>query len=128
MKCLKGFIYLVIVMVICLFSSQAMAVSPWFVEEMKGEEAILDPGTTTYCNKDFTLENIGDDTTEVQVVLGNGANYAFDFLQPGETIKYSLTGGYAKSGGWDEAKGVNITEARIINAGGTDSKIKVHCK
>ena len=128
MKCVKGFVYLMIVMAVCLFSSQAMAVSPWFVEEMKGEEAILDPGTTTYCNKDFTLENIGDDTTEVQVVLGNGANYAFDFLQPGETIKYSLTGGYAKSGGWDEAKGVNIEEARIINAGGTDSKIKVHCK
>ncbi len=128
MKCVKGFIYLIIVMAVCLFSSQAMAVSPWFVEEMKGEEAILDPGTTVYCNKDFTLENMGDDSAEVQVILGNGANYAFDQLKPHETMKYSLSGDYPKSGGWDGARGVNNEDARIINSGGTESKIKVRCK
>ena len=128
MKHIKGFIYLIIVMVVCLFSSQAMAVSPWFVEEIKGEEAILNPGTTTYCNKDFMLENMGDDSAEVQVILGNGANYAFDHLLPGETMNYSLTGDYPKAGGWDGAKGVRNDDARIINSSGTDSKIRVHCK
>jgi len=128
MKCVKGSIYLVIVVVACLFSSQAMAVSPWFVEEMKGDEAILAPGTTTYCNKDFMLENMGDDSAEVHVILGNGANYALDKLQPGETMQYSFTDDYPLSGGWDEAKGVNIEDARIVNSSGTDSKIRVRCE
>jgi len=128
MKCVKGFIYLIIVMVACLFSSQAMAVSPWFVEEMQGDEAILEPGTTTYCNKDFMLENMGDDSAEVHVILGNGANYALDKLQPGETMQYSFTDDYPLSGGWDEAKGVYIEDARIVNSSGTDSKIRVQCK
>jgi len=128
MKCVKGVVCLIIVMVACLLSSQAMAVSPWFVEEMKGEEAILDPGNTTYCNKDFMLENMGDGSAEVQVILGNGANYAFDQLGPRETMEYSLTGDYPLSGGWDGAKGVKNEDARIINSSGTDSKIKVHCK
>ncbi len=128
MKCVKGFVFLVFAMAVCLFSSQAMADSPWFVEEMKGEEAILEPGTTTYCNKDFMLENMGDDSAEVHVILGNGANYALDQLQPGETMNYSLTGDYPLAGGWDGAKGVRNDDARIINSSGTDSKIKVHCK
>jgi len=74
------------------------------------------------------LENMGDDSAEVHVILGNGANYSLDQLQPGETMQYSFTDEYPLSGGWGEAKGVKIEDARIVNSSGTDSKIRVQCE
>ncbi|GJL77445.1 MAG: hypothetical protein NPINA01_04340 [Nitrospinaceae bacterium] len=113
-----------------LFNSTAFAaeVEPWFVEEVKNNEAVLEPGTTTYCNKNFAVENMGSEMAEVQVILGNGANYAHDMLEPGSTKGYSLTSDYPLAGGWEETKGIRIDEARIINNTGGESKIKVHCK
>jgi len=111
-------------------SSNAFAadVEPWFVEKIQNNEAVLDPGTTTYCNKDFMVENMGDETAEVHVILGNGSNYAHDMLEPRSTKGYTLTSDYPLAGGWEETKGNYIDEARIINITGGMSKIKVHCK
>lgn len=100
----------------------------WFVEEFSGDEAVLEPGTTTYCNKSFMVENMSNEPAEVQVILGNGANYAYDMLEPKETRKYALESNYPLAGGWDETKGIQIDDARIVNSTGGTSKIKVHCK
>jgi hypothetical protein len=112
-----------------MFSSNVSAdVQPWFVEEMHNDEAILFPGTTTYCNKDFKVENMGTDLAEVHVILGNGANYATDQLEPGAVKSYSLSADYPQSGGWEGMKGIHIDDARIVNGTAGMSDIKVHCK
>ena len=102
--------------------------SPWFVETFHDDMAVLEPGTTTYCDKNFMIENMSKEIAEVQVILGNGSNYSVDMLAAGDSKSYSLTADYPLSGGWSETRGVRVDEARIINSGGTTSKIKVHCK
>ena len=126
----QGHLFILAVFATFLINSTAFAadVDPWFVEDHKNNEAILEPGTTTYCNKNFKVENMSDEMAEVQVILGNGSNYSHDMLEPGSTKGYSLTSDYPLAGGWEETKGVFIEEARIINNTGGDSKIKVHCK
>lgn len=114
---------------VLMVSGQAWAEVPmWFVEEMQNEQAILEPGTTTYCNKDFLVENMGNETAEVQVILGNGSNYSFDQLEPNGKKSYSLSGDYGFTGGWETSKSSHVDEARIINSTGGTSKIKVDCK
>ena len=111
-----------------IFITPAMAdVPPWFIEEMENHEVILEPGTTTYCQKDFVLENMGSEIAHVQVILGNGANYAFDRINPGEKMNYSLTGDYPLSGGFEGVKNSHIAEARIVNGSG-HALVKVYCK
>jgi hypothetical protein len=130
MKNLKSVTFLLFVFTVLFFVPKVSAadVSPWFVEDMKDNVAILEPGTTTYCDKNFVVENMGDQSAEVQVILGNGSNYSFDKLEPNDMKNYSLSANYPLSGGWEETRGISIDEARIINSTGGDSKIKVHCK
>ena len=106
----------------------ASEVSPWFIETFSDDVAVLEPGTTTYCDKNFKIENMGKESAEVQVILGNGSNYSTDMLAAGDLKSYSLTGDYPQSGGWDGARGVRVDDARIINSTLGESKIKVHCK
>jgi len=102
--------------------------SPWFIETFSDDMAVLEPGTTTYCDKNFIIENIGKEYAEVQVIWGNGANYSRDILAAGDFKKYSLTAEYPQSGGREGARGVRVDNARIINSTAGTSKIKVHCK
>ncbi len=125
----SGNIFLLAIFSVVIFITGAQADEPaWFIEEMKNNEAVLEPGTTTYCNKDFKVENLSQNMAEVQVILGNGSNYSFDQLGPKGVKSYTLTSDYEMSGGWVETRNIHIDEARIINSTGGTSKIKVHCK
>lgn len=129
MKKRDGLVFVFMFLAIFLFTPNVSADVPaWFIESMHNDEAILAPGTTTYCDKNFTVKNMSDEVAHVQVILGNGSNYAFDMLEPGATVAYSLSGGYEKSGGWEEAKNVRIDDARIVNSAGGTGNIKVFCK
>ena len=122
--CLAGFL----IMFLIPLNGGAADVSPWFIETFSDDMAVLEPGTTTYCDKNFKIENMGKEHAEVQVILGNGANYSRDMLAAGDSKSYTLTADYPLSGGWSETRGVRVDEARIINSTGGASKIKVHCK
>jgi len=115
--------------ILFMFSSQAGADVPmWYIEEMQNNQVVLEPGTTTYCNKDFHVENLGSEQAEIQVIIGNGANYSFDQLEPKGKKSYSLTADHGFTGGWDTAKASHASDARIINSTGGDSKILVYCE
>lgn len=123
------FVLLTAVFALFMTGTSATAdVSPWFVEEIENSEAVLAPGTTTYCNKDFMVENMSDETAEVQIILGNGANYVNDRLAPKAMKNYSLGADYGFSGGWESALNTRIDDARIINSTGGTSDLKVICK
>ena len=103
-----------------------LEVDPWFVESMNQPETVLEPGTTSYCNKDFWVENIGDITAEVKVIRSNGDNYEHDLLGPGAKMRYGLQDRsiFATHG----SLGHKVSDARIVNATSGDTKIKVICK
>lgn len=100
--------------------------APWFVEPMNNSEAVLAPGTTTFCDNSFTVENMGKEQAEVHVIMGNGDNYYWDQLGPNAKKAYSLApdSPFATASG----KSVQIDEARIVNATAGDSKLKIECK
>ena len=102
-------------------------VPAWFVEDMPNNEAMLEPGTTTYCNKNFLVENMSDERAEVQVILGNGANYSVDQIEPKGQKSYDLTSDYGLTGGWESSLLAKIDDARIINTTGGKSNLKIHC-
>ena len=122
--CLAGFV----IMFLIPLNAGAFEVLPWFVETFNDDVAVLEPGTTTYCDKNFKVENMGKENAEVHVILGNGSNYSTDMLAAGDSKSYSLTADYPQSGGWEETRGVRVDEARIINSTLGTSTIKVHCK
>ncbi len=130
MKNRRGAVLTLAIFAFLFVASNGLAsdVPPWFVEEVKDNVAILDPGTTTYCDKDFTVENMSKESAQVHVILGNGSNYSFDLLEPNASKSYNLSPNYPLSGGWEETRGVRIDEARIINSTAGDSQIKIHCK
>lgn len=129
MKIRGSFIFLAAISFVFILNSNILADEPgWFIEEMKNHEAILDPGTTTYCDRNFMVENMGDEMAEVHVILGNGSNYAVDQIEPRKTRSYSLDGNYPQSGGWEGTRGVHIDEARIVNSTAGTSSLKIHCK
>lgn len=103
-------------------------VPAWNIESMPNNEALLHPGTTTYCNKNFVVENMGTDTATVQVIMGNGANYRFDQIEPSGKKSYALSSENSFAGGWEGAKNTQINEARIVNSTGGTAQLKVHCK
>ena len=74
------------------------------------------------------VENMSDETAEVQIILGNGANYVNDRLAPKAMKNYSLGADYGFSGGWESALNTRIDDARIINSTGGTSDLKVICK
>ena len=109
-----------------VWAADEVTVDPWFVETMENNQAILAPGTTTYCNKDFKVENMGKEMAEVLIIRGNGDNYDINQIPSGGKLGYKLqdrsifaTG--ASQGNW-------VDEARIVNSTLGDSKLKVHCK
>ncbi|MFQ5481302.1 MAG: hypothetical protein ACE5ER_00985 [Nitrospinaceae bacterium] len=109
-------------------TAEELTVDPWFVEGMNQEETILAPGTTSYCNKDFWVENIGDETAEVHVIRGSGDNYEYDRLGPGAKLLYGLQDRSIFA--TQASEGHFASDARIINStmGGQNAKIKVSCK
>ncbi|PIQ97371.1 MAG: hypothetical protein COV67_04470 [Nitrospinae bacterium CG11_big_fil_rev_8_21_14_0_20_56_8] len=100
----------------------------WNIEGMKDNAAVLQPGTTTYCDKNFKVENMGTEMAEVQIILGNGANYTVDRVEPKATKAYTLGPDTSMGGNWENMRSVRIDEARIVNSSGTPSNIKVLCK
>ena len=103
-----------------------ITVDPWFVVTMEGNQAVLDPGTTTYCNKDFQVENMGQEMAEVFIIRGNGDNFDINQIPSRGKLGYKLqdrsrfaTG--ASQGAW-------VDEARIVNSTLGNSKLKIHCK
>lgn len=130
MKMKMGSLLILVAACLMIFASTAQAEDPqvpqWFIQDMTNNESVLEPGTTTYCDHNFQVQNMEDQTAQVQVILGNGSNYAFDMLAGGATQSYALQGGYDLAGGWSETKNVHIADARIVNSG--DSKIKITCK
>ncbi len=109
-----------------VWAADEVTVDPWFVETMKNNQAVLEPGTTTYCNKNFQIENMGKDMAEVHIIRGNGDNYDIDQIPSGGKLGYKLQGRSVFATG--ASKGNWVDEARIVNSTLGDSKLKVHCK
>ena len=108
------------------WSADEVTVEPWFVEPMANNQAILEPGTTTYCNQDFQVENMGDEMAEVHVIRGNGDNYDMDQIPSGGTLGYKLQDRSIFA--TDASKGNWVSEARIVNSTMGNAKLKIHCK
>ena len=107
-------------------ASNEITVDAWFVEAMKDNQAILQPGTTTYCGKDFTVENMGKIMAEVHIIRGNGDNYDIDQIPSGDKRGYKLQdrsvfATEASRGNW-------VDEARIVNSTLGEANLKIHCK
>lgn len=110
-----------------LAADQGATADPWFVEGMNQEEMILEPGTTAYCNKDVTVQNLsGDETAHVRIVRGNGDNYDWDQLEPNETLGYKKQAASVFSGAAGIAQ--HVEDIRIINGTMGNAKLKVLCK
>ena len=103
-----------------------VTVDPWFVETMENNQAILEPGTTTYCNKDFTVENMGEEMAEVHIIRDNGDNYDISQIPSGGKLGYKLQGRSVFA--TDASKGDWVDEARIVNSTLGDAKLKIYCK
>ncbi len=122
----KRLITLVLGVVLIFSISPAMAdTDAWYVEAVKGGEVELVPGTTTYCDKPFKIENQGMELAEVHVIMGNGSSTNWDHLQPKESKMYQLGMGEIKS---PNAESHLVSEARIINSTAGTASIKVYCK
>ncbi|CAI2717666.1 hypothetical protein [Nitrospina watsonii] len=107
-------------------------VEPWFVEGFNNEEMILEPGTTAFCNKDITVQNLSEDeVARVRIARGNGDNYDWDKLEPNETLGYKK-GGVSIFAIAPGKRGPNsgplFDEARIVNATMGHAKLKILCK
>lgn len=107
-------------------AANEVTADPWFVENMKNNEAVLQPGTTTYCNKDFTVENMGKEMAEVHVIRGNGDNYAVDQIPSGSKLGYKLQD--RSSFATDASQGNWVDEARIVNSTLGEANLKISCK
>jgi len=112
--------------VVPVWAADEITVDPWFVETMENNQAVLEPGTTTYCNKDFQVENLGQEMAEVLIIRGNGDNYDIDRIPSGGKLGYklqdrSIFATSASQGNW-------VTEVRIVNATLGNSKLKIYCK
>jgi hypothetical protein len=103
-----------------------VTVEPWFVEKMVDNEAVLAPGTTTYCNKDFEVENMGEDMAEVHIIRGSGDNYDMDRIPSGGKLAYKLQDRSIFA--TDASEGNWVDEARIVNSTMGSSRLKIYCK
>lgn len=102
-----------------------VTVDPWFVEEMSNNEVILEPGTTVYCNKNFTVENMGNDTAEVFILRGSD-NYDIDMIPAKGKLSYKLRDRSIFAG--EASRGIWVSEARIVNSTLGEAKLKIRCK
>ena len=102
-----------------------VTVDPWFVEEMSNNEVILEPGTTVYCNKNFSVENMGNDTAEVFILRGSD-NYDIDMIPAKGKLSYKLRDRSIFAG--EASRGIWVSEARIVNSTLGDARLKIRCK
>ena len=114
-----------------VWAADEITVDPWYVETMENNQVILEPGTSTYCNKNFKVENMGKEMAEVFIIRGNGDNYDINQIPSGGKLGYKLqdrsifaTG--ASEGNW--LAGDARAEARIVNSTLGESKLMVYCK
>ena len=107
-------------------ASNELTVDAWFVEAMKDNQAVLQPGTTTYCSKDFTVENMGKIVAEVHIIRGNGDNYDIDQIPSGGKRGYKLQGRSVFA--TEASRGNWVDEARIVNSTLGEANLKIHCK
>ena len=103
-----------------------ITVDAWFVETMENNQAVLQPGTTTYCNNDFTVENMGKEMAEVQIIRGNGDNYDIDQIPSGGKRGYKLQDRSVFA--TEASKGNWVDQARIVNSTLGEANLKIHCK
>ena len=108
------------------WTAEEVTVGSWFVEIMKNDQVVLQPGTTTYCNKDFTVENMGKEMAEVRIIRGNGDNYDINQIPSGGKVGYKLQDRSIFA--TDASKGNRVGEARIVNSTLGEASLKVHCK
>ena len=108
-----------------VWAAEEFTVNPWFVETMKNNQAVLQPGTTTYCSKDFTVENMGKEMAEVHVIRGNGDNYAIDQIPSGGKLGYKLQDRSIFA--TDASRGNRVDEARIVNSTMGEADLKIDC-
>ena len=129
----KGsFVYLAGVMLVAFFVvsptlvlGEDATVDPWFVEKMSNNEVILEPGTTVYCNKNFSVENLGKDTAEVFILRGSD-NYDRDMIPAKGKLSYKLRDRSMFAG--EASRGIWVSEARIVNSTLGEAKLKIRCK
>ncbi len=113
-------------LVVPVWAADEITVDPWFVETMENDSAVLEPGTTTYCNKNFQVENMGQEMAEVLIIRGNGDNYDIERIPAGAKLGYKLQdrsrfATEASQGNW-------VSEARIVNSTLGTSKLRIVCK
>ncbi|MCF8719976.1 hypothetical protein [Nitrospina gracilis] len=107
--------------------AEEMTVEPWFLEGYNQAETILEPGTTAYCNKDITVQNMSDsEEAHVQIIRGNGDNYDWDQIDPMKSLGYKKDGTSIFSG--DAGSRQHVDETRIVNGTMGSAKLKVLCK
>ena len=106
-------------------TASAVDMQSWYIEEMKNNQTILEPGTTTYCKKDFSISNMSEDMAMILVVLGNGDSYWFEQLPGKEKRSYKLESGTPFS--THASRGHHVEQARIVNSTAGKSKIKIIC-
>jgi hypothetical protein len=109
-----------------VWAVEEVTVDLWFVEPMESNQVVLQPGTTTYCNKDFMVENMGKEMAEVRVIRGNGDNYAIDQIPSGGKRGYKLQDRSVFA--TDANSGNRVDEARIVNSTLGEANLKIHCK
>lgn len=132
MKCMKTILALAMICSLMAFGGTALAadgatVEPWFVEGVNKEEMILEPGTTGFCNKDITVQNMSkDEMAHVQIIRGNGDNYDWDQLDPSATLAYKKQGNSIFSGAAGSSQ--HVEDIRIVNGTMGGAKVKVLCK
>ncbi|CCQ89408.1 exported hypothetical protein [Nitrospina gracilis 3/211] len=107
--------------------AEEMTVEPWFVEGYNQAEMILEPGTTAYCNKDFTVHNMSEsEEAHVQIIRGNGDNYDWDQIEPNKALGYKKDGVSIFSS--DSGARQHVDETRIVNGTMGSANLKVLCK
>ncbi len=99
---------------------------PWFVETMKNNQVVLQPGTTTYCNKDFTVENMGKEMAEVFIIRGNGDNYDINRIPSGGKLGYKLQDRSIFATG--ASQGIWVDDAGLVNSTLGEARLKISCK
>ena len=109
-----------------VWAAEDVTADPWFVETMENNQAVLQPGTTTYCNNNFTVENMGKEMAEVHIIRGNGDNYAIDQIPAGGKLGYKLQDRSVFA--TEASRGNRVDEARIVNSTLGEANLKIYCK
>lgn len=93
----------------------------WYDEPVKNNEALLIPGTSAYCDTNVTVENMGKEDAEIQIIMGPGDQNYDDIFPLKEKLAYARI-----PFGKDTGKSRQIDDSRIVNIG--NETVRVHCK